>query len=131
MNVEGQEWFNKLKQHIDTCRRMDPLPNRDELTTEQEMQCRIIGGSLLAWLEHHGPRLIQERWAILGRMTNVEKDPFIVFTSSTPGLVAAREILEEGVETVVFLRPKEFDRWLKCNPDSEYRWHVHTWSYFA
>jgi len=54
-----------------------------------------------------------------------------VFTSTEPGLVAAREILEEGYDTISFLYPEEFTEWLAVNPDPDYRWHVQTWSYFT
>ena len=61
----------------------------------------------------------------------MEEDPYIVFTSTEPGLVAAREILEDTEPgSVLFLRPKEFEDWVKIQPDAEYRWHVHYWSYF-
>ena len=64
-------------------------------------------------------------------LQNFEKDPYIVFTSESPGLVAAREILRKGPANIVFLYPDEFTEWLKDNPDPEYRWHIHTWSFFA
>jgi hypothetical protein len=62
---------------------------------------------------------------------NWEKEPFIVFTSEQPGLVAAREILEDESERIAFLYPTEFVEWNKSHPDENFRWHVHTWSFFA
>ena len=130
MKEEGQNWFRALANFIAACRTKRPIISRDSLTAEAEWQCRIIGGSLIAWLEKHGPPLLQER-AFLATLQNWEKDPFIVFTSEQPGLVAAREILEEGPATIAFLYPAEFALWLKKKPDADYQWHVHTWSYFA
>jgi len=130
MKEEGTNWFDGLKAFVAACRASRPLLNREDLSTAEEMQCRIIGGSLITWLQKHGPRLLQER-AVLAGLENWEKDPFIVFTSEQPGLVAGREILDDGPSTIAFLYPDEFTEWLKYHPDPEYRWHVHTWSFFA
>lgn len=130
MNNEGQNWFDGLRQFIHECRAKRPIADRDDFSTMEEMQCRIIGGSLIAWLRQHGPRMIQER-AVLAKLQQWEKDPFIVFTSEEPGLVAAGEILEEAGERIVFLYPDEFTDWLEDHPDSDYSWHIHTWSFFA
>jgi hypothetical protein len=130
MKEEGQNWFDGLKRFIGECRARRPVAIRDDLSTVEQMQCRIIGGSLIAWLQKYGPLLIQER-AMLAELENWEKDPFIVFTSEQPGLVAAREIIDEGPPTIAFLYPDEFSEWLKNHPDPEYRWHIHTWSFFT
>jgi len=130
MKNEGKNWFDELKRFAMECRVKFPIVNRDDLSAEQEMQCRIIGGSLIPWLREYGPGLIQER-AILAGFRNWEKDPFIVFTSDQPGLVAASEILEDRPATVEFLYPDEFTEHMQNHPDPEYRWHVHTWSFFA
>jgi hypothetical protein len=130
MKDEGQNWFDGLKRFVGECRTRCPVISRDKLSIMEEMQCRIIGGSLIAWLQKYGPRLIQER-AMLAGLKNWEKDPFIVFTSDRPGLVAAREILDEEPAAIAFLYPNEFTEWLNNHPDPEYRWHIHTWSFFA
>jgi hypothetical protein len=130
MKDEGRKWFDGLKRFVSECRAKRPVVGRKDLSTFEEIQCRIIGGSLISWLGEHGPRLIQER-AVEADLQNFEKDPYIVFTSESPGLVAAREILSEGPANMVFLYPDEFTEWLNNNPDSDYRWHVHIWSFFA
>lgn len=130
MKQEGTNWFDGLKAFATSCRVKHPLIDRGDLSTADEMQCRIIGGNLISWLNEHGARLLEER-AVLADLKGWEKDPFIVFTSEQPGLVAAREIIEDASDTIVFLRPAEFSEWLKDHPDKEYCWHVHTWSYFA
>lgn len=136
MNDNGKNWFDGLTQFVAECRVKRPVANRDDLSSEQEVQCRIIGGSLIAWLEKYGPDLLQERVFLArspmaDRFQNCQEDPFIVFTSEQPGLVAAREILEEGPATIAFLYPDEFSEWLIDHPDAEYNWHVHTWSFFT
>lgn len=130
MTDDGKNWFDELKQFAMGRRAKYPIVDRDELSAEQEVQCCIIGTSLLTWLREHGPRLIQER-AILANLKKWEEDPFIVFTSEQPGLVAARTILGDGHDTVAFLYPDEFTEYLQTHPDYEFRWHVHTWSIFA
>jgi hypothetical protein len=130
MDEKGQQWFDGLRTFATECRDRRPLIARDALSFAEEMQCRIIGGSLIAWLEKHGPCRLQER-AVLASLQGWEKDPFFVFTSEQSGLVAASEILKEGSNTTVLLYPDEFANWLQGHPDQEYRWHVHTWSYFA
>jgi hypothetical protein len=130
MNDQGRQWFEELQAFIDECRAERPIPEREALSSMEEMQCRIIGGCLISWLQEHGPRMIQER-AVLSKTQNWEEDPFIVFTSQQPGLAAAQEILEDAGESVAFLHPEEFTQWLENHPDPDYVWHVHTWSYFA
>ena len=130
MNEQGTEWFEKLKAFLIECRDKRPLITRNDLQTVEEMQCRIIGGSLIGWLKEHGPNLLQER-AMLAGLEDMEKDPFIVFTSEQPGLIAANEILSGGQSTIVFLYHDEYSAWLESNPDTNYQWHIHTWSFFA
>ena len=61
MTTPAKEWFSLLNQHIEQCRLENPLPSREELTKVQEMQCRIVGGAIIAWLERYGPQFLQER----------------------------------------------------------------------
>jgi hypothetical protein len=130
MKKHGKIWFEGLKKFIADCRVRLPIVAREELSVEEEAQCQIVGGSLITWLEKWAPRLVQER-AMLAKIQNWEIDPFLIFASNQPGLAAAREILEKGPESVAFLFPDEFADWLSGNPDPGYRWHVHTWSFFA
>ncbi len=128
--MSDTDWFNDLKSYTTECRRHNPLPCRDRLSLAEEMQCRIIGGSLLEWLQNYGPHILQER-AVLAKLHDWSKDPCIVFTSEQPGLIAASEILHVCKPTITCLLPEEFTRWLNIYPDPDYRWHIHTWSYFA
>jgi hypothetical protein len=130
MKTEGTTWFEGLKAYVAECRAERPIKDRNDLSLAEEIQCRIIGGSFISWLRKHGLRLIQER-TVLAEREQWENDPFIVFTSEESGLVAAREILEDDIGKIVFLYPAEFEDWAKRHPDGDYRWHIHTWSYFA
>jgi hypothetical protein len=129
MEQEGQNWFTQLNASIEQLRKENPLSARDQLNDSEEWQCKIVGSSLLNWLENVGPNFLQER-SVFCKVREIEPDPFLVFTSNTPGLVAAREIVGEDNERIVFLDDSEFDDWLKDHPDKSYRWHVHVWSYF-
>jgi hypothetical protein len=55
MNPEGQEWFAQLNISIDQLQKENPLPERNQLNDSEEWQCRIVGSSLLNWLENVGP----------------------------------------------------------------------------
>lgn len=126
--VSGDEWKARLRAFFVDESGRDEIPPREELTDAQEMQCRIVGGALIAWLERHGPRMIQERSVL--RAVGFEPNPLIVFTSNVPGLVAAREILGEQPERVVYMTEARFRDFLRANPDPRYIWHVHHWSLF-
>jgi hypothetical protein len=130
MTEAGFDWFFELRDDMREFRRSHPLVAREALSLEEEMKCRIIGGSLIRWLEEYGPRLMQER-SVLAKLKGWESDPFIVFTSEQPGLIAANEILDRKSSQIAFLYPAEFTRVTKIRPDAEYQWHVHTWSYFT
>jgi hypothetical protein len=84
---------------------------------------------VIAWFEHHGPALLLER-KVLQKLTRVDPNPGIVFTSTTPGLLAAQEIFGDGRQDIICLYDEELLRWLKRHPDLAYRWHVHFWSSF-
>ena len=129
LKAEGRKWFDGLRRFVSECRARRPVVDREDLSAFEEIQCRIIGGSLIAWLREHGPRLVHER-AVLAEFQNCETDPIIVFTSGQPGLVAVREILRKGPANIVSLFPNEFSDWLNDHPDPDYRWHIHTWSCF-
>lgn len=123
------EWCAQLRSHAVACRASVPLPRREDLSSAEEWQCRIVGSSLLNWLRKIGPRFLQER-AVLSKILEIDREPFIVFTSEIPGLVAANEILGTDHERVGFVLEVEFDSFLQQVEDPNYRWHVHVWSVF-
>jgi hypothetical protein len=123
------EWMAQFRQHAEECRASVPLPSRDTLTPAEEWRCRIIGSSLLRWLRETGPRFLQER-AVMHKILEIDRNPFIVFTSDMPGLVAAQEIVGADHEQVGFLLEDEHAAWPPQLVDPDYRWHVHVWSLF-
>jgi hypothetical protein len=125
MEAQGIEWFNELKEHIRRCREALPIPARETLSPREEWECRITGSSFLQWLERFGPHMLQER-KVLRKLMGISPDPFIVFTSNMPGLVAANEILDGQQEQIAFLLQSEFSG--QESPD--YLYHVHVWSSF-
>jgi hypothetical protein len=129
MQAAGQAWISELRSHIVGLRDCNPLPDRQLLDSAEEWQCRIIGGSLLNWLNEIGPDYLQER-KVLSKLLEIEPEPLIVFTSTVPGLIAATEIITPENESVLFLADDDFAKWSRQHPDAEYCWHVHFWSYF-
>ena len=123
------DWFGNLRQEVSGFRERIPLPPATNLSDAHEWQRRIIGGSLIAWLERHGPAILRER-QVLHKLMDVDPTPGIVFTSNIPGLLAAQEIIEVDSQEIIYLHEKEFQDWLKKNPDPEFKWHVHFWSFF-
>jgi hypothetical protein len=122
-------WAKQLQDYIAVCRAAFPLPNREDLTPIEEWQCRIVGGSLLSWLREHVPRILQER-AVLSKLLALDPEPFVVFTSNLPGLVAAREIIGQDQEAIGYLLEDEYASPPLLAADNGFRSHIHVWSYF-
>lgn len=127
--LDGATWVAELRRYAAACRAARPLPARDALSPAEERRCRIVGGALLAWLQEHGPRFLQERSA-MARLLGVDPDPIIVFTSDVPGAVAATEILGPEHERVVILLDEEYAGGRARVADPGYVRHVHVWSRF-
>ncbi|HJN08051.1 MAG TPA: hypothetical protein QF564_05120 [Pirellulaceae bacterium] len=130
MEPAGQNWFSSLASHIKELRQTYPIPQRETLDPSDEWECQIIGSSVLNWLRNIGPKFVDER-CVLHKMLEIEEDPYVVFTSESPGLVAANQIIGEDDERIAYLSAEQFENWLVKNPDDSYRWHVHFWSYFT
>ena len=101
MNHEGQEWFDQLTSATQEFRKEIPMPTREELNEPEEWQCRITGSSLVNWLDNVGDNILQER-SMFCKLKEIEPDPFLVFTSNRPGLVAINQIVGVGNERIVF-----------------------------
>jgi hypothetical protein len=123
------EWTSRLRTYAAEHRAAVPLPDRDALTDAQEWHCRLVGGTILAWLRQHGPRFLEER-VVMCKLLGIDRDPTIVFTSDVPGLIAAREIVGPDHERVVYLLEDEFAAAPPRVTDPEYKHHVHFWSFF-
>jgi hypothetical protein len=106
------------KEHQDSRRGFD----LQELSSHQACDYRILGGTLLVWLNRCGPALIAER-AVLARVSRLDTDPHIVTISSLPGLLAALEIVDPDCVTLSALT-EEYERFLTTHPDPAYRRHV-------
>ncbi len=73
------EWASQFRAHALACRTSVPLPSHDELSAAEEWQCRIVGRALLDWLKTIGPHFLQQR-AVLAKLLEIHREPFIVFT---------------------------------------------------
>ena len=117
-------WLQEMKNHAANCRSSRPIPGRDDLSWPQTLQLHIIKGSLLSWINNLPSSLSP------GPDRQTGHGICIVFTSSLPGLVAAREIPQKKNPTLVSLYPDELSDFLQSFPDNEYRYHTHIWSHF-
>ncbi len=129
MDSAGERWFEELRVYNQEAKSATPLPDRETFSLMEEWHCRIIGGALINWLKQIGPQFLQER-QVLSRALGVDPDPFVVFTSDIPGLVAAREILGNEDERILYLSDTDYDNWIAENPDTQFQWHIHVWSKF-
>ncbi len=123
------EWANSLREEIAQHRSESPLPDRASLSHVDEQRCRIVGGAFIAWLENYGPHFLQER-SMMAHMLQVDPEPFIVFTSDAPGLVAAQEIIGNDNERVTFMFEHEYESSPTVADDPTFACHVHFWSAF-
>lgn len=126
--MNKQEWSTELRAFSENQARRCSIPGRNELSVEEEWQCRIIGGEFISWYQHHLDSILQQRMAL--RVIGFDSDPMIVFTTSVPGLVAAREILQSPPENLVYLRHSDFEEWTEEHPVDSFTFHIHHWSYF-
>jgi len=124
MKYDFPLWFRTLKNHAANCRASRPLPGRDALSWPQTLQYSIIKGSLQSWIK----KFSSSRSPGPGEPTG----PAIcmVFTSTCPGLVAAKEIMQGKNIPLVSLYPEELSNFLQSFPDAEYKYHLYLWSHF-
>ena len=94
-----------------------------ELSPQQNEQYRILGGTLINWLDRHGSALIAER-AALCRLSKQHAEPHCMIISDLPGLMAALEIIHPGNARLSALTEEEYEGFLSTRPDPGYRWHV-------
>ncbi|RBP37326.1 hypothetical protein DES53_11464 [Roseimicrobium gellanilyticum] len=120
---QGEVWRQALRKVFDTEIATMDLPERSNLSPADAEQCRILGRTLIQWLEGHGPLMLQER-AFIEETLHEPTEPDIIFVSSTPGLVAARQILNPKPERVFYFPADRFDAFCEAHPDPEFYWHV-------
>ena len=112
---DAGDWMAQFREYSGACRVIKPLPPRDSLTLAEEHQCRTVGGTILTWLRHAGPRMLQERAAMCG-VLGIDPAPVIVFTSNVAGAIAAQQILGADHERVIFLLEGEYAPLLSATP---------------
>lgn len=121
--VAAFAWRTALARHFEREAIVRPLPDRRSFTPEQEFQCRVLGGALLQWGRYVPDHWLAER-DFLSRDFKVDPDPVIIFVSSVPGLVAAREIHDPRPEYFVYLSAESYEEFIAQHPDHTFRWHV-------
>ncbi|RJX17071.1 MAG: hypothetical protein C4575_14145 [Desulforudis sp.] len=126
--MNKQEWTTALVTFSRSQFASNPIPDLDKLTDEEKWQYRIIGGGIVGFLEHGLPHIFQERQVVL--MKNCDPDPFVVLTSTIPGLVAIEEVISDSSKSIVALLQADYEKWEQQNPVDEFNFHVHHWSYF-
>jgi len=104
-----------------------PINDPEDLT-EQDSHRRIIGGSLMTWLDRRLPDVVAERHTL--RILEFDPKPIVIFETTPPGVVAAREIVGESRENFVCLLRKEFEHWERHHRDDGFKFYIHYWSYF-
>ena len=124
MKPDFEVWFRKLESHAENCRAANPIPDRNGLSRPQVLQLNMIKESLLSWINELPSSILTSPNKIGGYGI------CIVFTSTCPGLVAAKEITLGNNLLLVSLYPEELSDFLRAFPDNEYRYHAHFWSYF-
>ena len=130
-NIGKREtWQSALANHFELEYASRPLPTREQFSLSQEFQCRILGGTLISWLQRHGPTLLRER-EFLRDMMGVESNPTIILISNSPGLVAAHEILDPKSDSIFYFSSEVFAAFRTAHPDDDFRWHVEYSSFFA
>ena len=117
-------WQQELKKHALNSRASRPIPGRDALSWSQILQLHIIKGSLLSWIKKISSSISP------GPDEQTEHGIYMIFTSTCPGLVAAREITQGKNLPLVSLYPEELNSFLHSFPDKGYRYHIHIWSHF-
>lgn len=127
--MNKREWTTALKSFVQAQRKAIPVPDRDNLTGEEEWHCRIIGGDFINWQQRRLHDILEQRTVL--RIGAFDPEPLIVFTTSLPGLVAAQEITPSPPNNVVSLLHDEFTVWERRSPLDTFTFHVHHWSYFG
>jgi hypothetical protein len=117
MGPRRKKWQQKLLRYERTCRTSRPAVNQKSLPKQGRMQCTIIAGALAKQLHN------------LQKLADYNR--LLVFTSTEPGLVAARRILHGQSPPCCCLSPEEYRQWMQFHPDINFQFHAHLWSHFV
>lgn len=126
--MNKQEWTNSLKSFVEARRSHTPILSQEDLSTEEEWQYKIIGGEFISWYRNHLSNILDQRMAL--RVMDFDPEPLIVFTSTMPGVVAAKQIIGEVSDKLIYLMHEEFEEWSQDNSVDKFTFHIHHWSYF-
>jgi hypothetical protein len=126
--MNEQEWLKGLESFVQAKREENPIPDSDSLCAEDEWNYRIIGGSLIAFYKQRLTGILKERLVL--RMMSFSSDPLVVFTTSMPGLMAAREIEQDILGKFVYLLHSDFREWEDQNPVDTFTSHIRCWNHF-
>lgn len=125
-----REWQDGFRRHAAQCRITSPIPPRERLSTEEEWHCRIIGGSLIRFLENSFADILKSR-KFFAHEFEVPDPRLLVFTSTMPGLVALSEMFDRPVEEIVPVLNEEWADWCDRHPDCKFQYHVLFSSYIS
>ena len=126
--MNEQAWSDAIESFAQAQREGNPILDRDNLCDEEEWQCRIIGGSLISFYKSRLPGILDERMVL--RMMSFSPNPIVVFTTTMPGLIAAREIEQNIPGRFVYLLHADFEGWESRHPVDAFTFHIHCWNYF-
>ena len=125
--AKQQEYKNELLAFAKRKHQDRPIEDPKELT-EQDWHRRIIGGSLVTWLDQRLPGVLAERRTL--KVLDFDQESIVVFATTPPGVAAARDIMRDSREDFVYLLHEEFEHWQTKHRDDGFKFHIHYWSYF-
>lgn len=121
------EYRNALLSFAKKQREHRPIDNPEDLI-EEDWHRRIIGGSLITWLDERQPKVLAERHTL--RVLEFDPKPIVIFETTPPGVAAAQDIVGESREDFVCLLRAESEHWEKNRGDDGFKFHIRYWSYF-
>ena len=107
-----KSWSVRLWRFFKEYHFKNPIPQPETLSRPEKVQCRIIGEALIDRLKREAPELLQQGTVLRPAMGTTSKLPWVkLFITSIPGLVAAKEMLGEERQGIVYLLADEFAEW--------------------
>jgi len=123
------EWFAALEQFLETHRERAPLPSADDLDAVQDEQRRVMGGSLMQFLQFLQNEAVFEAFPILNEEPIAER--VFVFATDAAGVAAARDLIDPESDRAAVVTKEEWHAWLEApgtDPDETYDYHYQYWS---
>ena len=128
--MKQQEYKDELLSFAKRQRKDHPLKDAEDLAedSEEDWQRRVIGGHLISWLDRRVRSISEQRHTM--RVFHFDPKPIVVFTTTPPGIAAAKDIMGESPEDFVYLLREEFEHWEEKHRDEFFKFHIHYWGYF-